>query len=357
MLCVFSIKKVVSQVSMFTFIIRHKNLPALKVTISSIIKQNICDNEIIILNYNASDADLLQIKHELSLSSLSLKIVSGSDCWASDLNDSILMLTTPYCIICDEGTVWSPDYLKISLSQLLEVNKKYGEITAYVSRGVENYGYYSKNTFRTKDIIHIMPSLPEGIMSISNMIFENQFTLAQAILNSDFIKKIKFNAVLNTTAYWDYCTQLMFLGNIYATNQLHTFLYYDLKDNQPPWPQNYILRPIPENDKKILHNYIFRKSIEDKNSPYNRIATERGFGHVYHLVNTLADRVRYLETSNHSSHEALDVLSRQVSIQNEVIDDVKKLSHNLSYNAFLLKADKIFDKLWNIKRKIFSNGK
>ncbi|GAL97030.1 hypothetical protein ATR1_058c0001 [Acetobacter tropicalis] len=347
-----------------SILVRAKHDAALNKTIKSIVQQNVKLCNIFIINYGLPQKSLDDVQNNLKDCGY-LQIVNTQGCWASDLNMALADVVTPYCIICNEGTEWSPDYFRMSCVDLKTIQKKYNSIAAYVCRGTENYGYYVQNIFRNEETHHIQPALEEGFVNISDMIFKNQFSLDQAIFSTSFVKKGKFNPELGHYAYWDFFLQLIFQGNIYATNQQHAFLHYDYKEPSPPWAQNNILQQVDKNAETAFHNHIFRNGIMPESAFYNRVATERGFGHVYHLVHNVTEKMSCLNDTLIQHEKRIDCLDNELNSikinshtmsallkkQEGVMEDIRGVSQSISYNAFLLKAGKVFDGLGKIKRK------
>lgn len=340
-----------------SILIRAKHGAALNKTINSIIQQKVKFCNVFLINYGVNQGDIERISGKIKNYVDLFKIIKSKNCWATDLNTVISELNTPYCIICNEGTEWSPDYLRMSCVDLKTIQKKYNNIAAYVCRGTETYGYYVQNIFRQEETHHIQPALEEGFVNISDMIFRMQFSLDQAIFNTNFVKKAQFNPQLGAYAYWDFCLQIIFQGNIYATNQQHTFIHFDYKESPSPWEQNNILKEFDKNEETSFHNHIFRNSVLTGSSLYGRVATERGFGHVYHLVHAAMEKMNFLNDKFAEHENRIDRLDILLKKQEVVMEGIKEVSQSVFYNAFLLKAGKVFEGLGKIKRNILKNGR
>ncbi|MDN7352374.1 hypothetical protein [Acetobacter senegalensis] len=340
-----------------SILIRAKRAAALNKTINSIVQQKVKVCNVFLINYGVSQKDIEIVSEKIKESVDFFKLINTTNCWANDLNSVISELNTHYCIICNEGTEWSPDYLRMSCVDLKTIQKKYNNIAAYVCRGTETYGYYVQNIFRKEETHHIQPALEEGFINISDMIFRMQFSLDQAIFSTSFVKNAQFNSQLGAYAYWDFCLQIIFQGNIYATNQQHTFMHFDYKEPPFPWGQNNILKEFDKNEETCFHNHIFRNSALAGSTLYNRVATERGFGHVYHLVHAATEKMNSLNDKFVEHENRIDRLDILLKKQEVLIEGIKEVSQSVFYNAFLLKAGKVFEGLGRIKRNILKNGR
>ena len=329
--------------SKISIIIRSKNDQALNKNIESILNQNFKECAVFVIDYGVEKKSMIDFKNRLNGLGIDFHIIPESADWASDLNNIIASVNTPYTIICEEGTEWSPDYLNISINDFHSVDKKYDNISAYVSRGTKNRGYYTRGAFRGAGIHHIEPFLSEGIINIKDMIFYPQFMLSQAIFKTDFIKNIEFNKELGKFSYWDFLLQLIFKGNVYSTNQQHIFIHADVDTASQPWPQSDIFYEHDPDAEKIFRNHIFRS------------AWGKGLS-IYHLVHTAIDKL------NHQDGRINGILHSTQTVEAKInarpFRFLKKKGKILKFlrHPRLGKPQKIFKSLSKFTRKIFKNA-
>lgn len=216
-------------------ITRTKDRPVLlKRALESVVNQSYEDWHLVIVNDGGDSAvvDQLidhyaaQLRERVSVihnpSSLGMEAAS---------NKGIRSIKTRYLVIHDDDDSWAPEFLTISVAEIEQISREFPNIAGVVTLANAVYERVEGSVVYIDEIVPYRTSEKRGLVSLDELLTENQFAPIQFLFRYDAAQAIDFfRADLSVLGDWDFNIRFMCRHDVYIIPQFLAFYHHRISD-------------------------------------------------------------------------------------------------------------------------------